>query len=58
MAQVELAHKKWAKSDENWQFVYQNKVRCSENLSLIERGYFFLKIGKNVSKKVRCAQIF
>ena len=25
MAQVELAHKKWAKSDENWQFDYKTK---------------------------------
>ena len=50
MAQVELAHKKWAKSDENWQFGYQNKVRCSENLSLIERGYFFWKSVKTCPK--------
>ena len=41
MAQVELAHKKWAKSDKNWRFGDQNKVQCSKKLSLIERGYFF-----------------
>ena len=58
IAQVELDHKKWAKSDNNWRFGDQIKVRCSKKLSLIERGYFFLKIGKNVSKKVRSAQIF
>ena len=58
MAQVELAHKKWARSDENWRFGYKAKVRCSKNLSLIERGYFFLKIGKNVSKMVNSAQFF
>ena len=50
MAQLELAHKKWAKSDENWQFGYQNKVRCSEHLSLIERGSFFWKSVKTCPK--------
>ena len=57
MAQVELAHKKWAKSDKNWRFGDQNKVRFSKKLSLIEHGYS-LKIGKNVSKMVRSAQFF
>ena len=41
MAQVELAHKKWAKSDKNWRFGDQNKVLCSKKLNLIERRYFF-----------------
>ena len=41
LAQVELAHKKWTKSNQNWRFVDQNKVRCSKKLSLIEHGYFF-----------------
>ena len=57
MAQVEHAHKKWAKSDQKWRFGDQNKVRWSRKLSLIERGYF-LKIGKHVSKKTRSAQLF
>ena len=41
IAQVELDHKKWAKSDNNWRCGDQIKVRCSKKLSLIERGYFF-----------------
>ena len=47
---MELAHKKWAKSDENWRFGYQNKVRFSKKLSLIERGYFFRKLVKTCPK--------
>ena len=57
MAQVEHAHKKWAKSDQKWRFGDQNKVRWSRKLSLIERGYF-LKIGKHVSKKTRSVNCF
>ena len=41
LAHLELAHKKWTKSNQNWRFVDQNKVRCSKKLSLIEHGYFF-----------------
>ena len=41
LAQVELAYKKWTKSNQNWRFVDQNKVRCSKKLSLIEHGQFF-----------------
>ena len=38
--QVELALKKWTKSNQNWRFVDQNKIRWSKKLSLIEQGYF------------------
>ena len=50
LAQVELAHKKWTKSNQNWRFVDQNKVRCSKKLSLIEQGFFFWKSVKTCPK--------
>ena len=39
MAQVELAHKKLAKSYKNGRYGDQNKVWWSKKLSLMERGY-------------------
>ena len=32
MAQVEPAHKKWAKSDKKWRFDYQNKSSVFEKV--------------------------
>ena len=58
MAQVELAHKKWAKSDKNWRSGDQNKVRLSKKVKPHRARILFWKIGKNVSKMVRYAQFF
>ena len=50
MAKVEPAQQKWAQLEKNWQFGDQNNVRWSKKLSLIDRGYFFLEIGKICAK--------
>ena len=58
LAQVELAHKKWTKSNQNWRFFDQNKVRCSKKLSLIEHGFFFWKSVKTCPKWFALPKIF
>ena len=58
MAQVELAHKKWARSDENWRFGYQNKSSVFEKVKPHRARIFFWKSVKTCPKLLALPNFF